>query len=95
MDIDGTDMFLNMLLSQVLIAALVVGAQTQAQECPGYSATNVKTTDTGLTADLGLAGTACNRYGTDLRNLTLSVTYENGERMEMISCLPEKFTDRA
>jgi hypothetical protein len=47
--------------------------------CPGYTATNVRTTSTGLTADLSLAGQACNVYGTDLAHLVLQVTYEDGE----------------
>ena len=44
--------------------------------CPGYKASNVKTSSTGLTATLTLAGPACNIYGTDLTSLTLTVTYE-------------------
>ena len=48
-------------------------------KCPGYKATNVKTSTNGLTADLKLAGKACNAYGTDLDNLVLEVTYETGE----------------
>ena len=44
-----------------------------AQEvCPGYKASNVKRTPYGLTADLGLAGTACNVYGTDIGSLSLT-----------------------
>lgn len=46
--------------------------------CPGYEATNVKTTSTGLTADLSLAGVACNVYGTDLTSLTLTVEHQTG-----------------
>jgi alpha-glucosidase len=48
-------------------------------ECPGYKASRVKTSATGLTADLKLAGTPCNTYGTDLEKLRLEVTYEDGE----------------
>lgn len=47
--------------------------------CPGYKASNVKTSPTGLTADLTLAGSACNVYGDDLKDLILQVTYETGE----------------
>lgn len=47
--------------------------------CPGYKASNIKTTTSTLTADLSLAGKACNVYGTDLTNLKLQVTYETGE----------------
>ncbi|KXJ90785.1 family 31 glycosyl hydrolase [Microdochium bolleyi] len=51
--------------------------------CPGYKASNVKTTDTGLTADLTLAGTACNVYGTDLNDLVLSVSYDTETRLHV------------
>lgn len=46
--------------------------------CPGYKASNVKTTSSSLTADLSLAGRACNVYGDDLTSLTLQVVYETG-----------------
>ena len=47
-------------------------------KCPGYKASNVKTSAHGLTARLSLAGEACNVYGEDLKNLILEVTYESG-----------------
>lgn len=47
--------------------------------CSGYSASNVEVTDSTITADLTLAGDACDVYGTDLEDLTLKVTYETGE----------------
>ena len=47
--------------------------------CPGYRASNVQTSATGLTADLSLAGKACDVYGTDLTDLTLEVSYDTGE----------------
>lgn len=47
--------------------------------CPGYQASNVLTSSTGLTADLSLAGKACDAYGTDLTDLTLTVEYQTGE----------------
>ncbi len=70
-----------------LLAGLCSAAQTlqpysterPLSECPGYKASNVKTSSTGLTADLKLAGAACNTYGTDLEKLRLEVTYESGE----------------
>jgi hypothetical protein len=40
--------------------------------CPGYKASNVQRTPYGLTADLSLAGTACNVYGTDIDSLSLT-----------------------
>ncbi len=47
--------------------------------CPGYRATNVKTNGGQLTADLTLAGQACNVFGGDVPNLSLSVTYETSK----------------
>lgn len=47
--------------------------------CPGYKASNVESTATGLTADLSLAGEACDVYGTDLKNLILEVSYDTGK----------------
>ncbi len=61
-------------------AALVVSSTSVlTQICPGYFATNVKKTSNGLTADLTLAGPACNTFGNDLENLTLQVEYQTGE----------------
>jgi alpha-glucosidase len=51
---------------------------SDANACPGYNALNVKTTASGLTADLVLAGPACNVHGTDLADLTLTVEYQTG-----------------
>jgi len=45
--------------------------------CPGYRATYVKETGSGLTAELQLAGAACNIYGRDLETLKLQVTYDS------------------
>lgn len=47
--------------------------------CPGYNAKNVLTTERGLTADLFLAGQACNIFGTDLPQLKLEVVYQTGK----------------
>jgi len=49
--------------------------------CPGYTASNVQESTTGLTADLTLAGQGCNAYGNDIGDLTLSVEYQSKERM--------------
>lgn len=54
-------------------------ASPSVDDCPGYSATNVKYIHNGLTADLELAGDACNVYGTDIADLTLTVEYQTGE----------------
>jgi alpha-glucosidase len=47
-------------------------------DCPGYSASNVKSTDGGLTADLTLAGDACDAYGKDLYDLKFMMEYQTG-----------------
>jgi hypothetical protein len=49
---------------------------SELDACPGYTASNVRTTAYSLSADLNLAGPACNVYGPDLRSLGLKVTYE-------------------
>jgi alpha-glucosidase len=46
--------------------------------CPGYTASNVKNDGSTVTADLTLAGTACNAYGKDLSDLKLLVEYQTG-----------------
>lgn len=46
--------------------------------CPGYTASDVVQTDSGLTASLTLAGDACNALGYDLPDLTLLVEYQTG-----------------
>jgi alpha-glucosidase len=46
--------------------------------CPGYTATNINVTDSGLTADLSLAGAACNAYSEDLQELKLVVEHQTG-----------------
>jgi hypothetical protein len=63
------------------LAALVVAisaGKAFSQSCPGYTASNVTTTPTSLTAQLKLAGTACNQYGDDIDDLVLNVEYQTG-----------------
>jgi alpha-glucosidase len=57
-----------------------VDAQTV---CPGYRGSNVQYSDTGLTADLTLAGPACNVYGTDIESLSLTVEYQTHSRLHI------------
>jgi alpha-glucosidase len=67
-------------LSSLLLASVRVYATwidpAILDACPGYSASNVTINGSSLTADLTLAGTACNVFGTDITNLKLEVTYE-------------------
>lgn len=55
-------------------------AQTQ---CPGYQASNVQISATGLTASLTLAGSPCNVYGTDIEDLILTVEYQTTSRLHV------------
>lgn len=48
------------------------------EACPGYAASNVQDEGTRLTADLSLAGPACNAYSEDLKSLKLEVEYQTG-----------------
>lgn len=59
------------------VAATVIRRQAGIDSCPGYKASNVLQSYSGLTADLTLAGTACNVYGKDVQDLTLTVEYQS------------------
>ncbi|TKA79243.1 hypothetical protein B0A55_06265 [Friedmanniomyces simplex] len=86
--------FFNRVLCFSLAVATVSAFPTALEErqssnatflstCPGYKASNVKTTSTGLSADLTLAGTACNAYSSDISDLTLTVEYQTDERLHV------------
>lgn len=51
--------------------------------CPGYTASNVQNTSTGFTADLSLGGDACNVYGNEIEQLTLTVEYQASDRLHL------------
>ncbi|KAK1086213.1 hypothetical protein LTR33_001668, partial [Friedmanniomyces endolithicus] len=75
----GAALVISSLVSASPVPALLSRQSTDTADlssCPGYKASNVKTSDTGLTASLSLAGQACNAYGTDLTDLTLTVEYQ-------------------
>jgi hypothetical protein len=61
-----------------LLGTVLVCSAASVNDCPGYAATNIVETATGLTADLTLAGPACNIYGYDLGALKLLVEYQTG-----------------
>ncbi|KAG8221683.1 glycoside hydrolase family 31 protein [Butyriboletus roseoflavus] len=46
-------------------------------DCPGYTLGSLTESQYGLTAQLSLAGTPCNAFGTDITNLTIEVTYQS------------------
>ncbi len=51
--------------------------------CPGYTASNVQTTNSSFTANLNLAGPPCNLYGNDIENLTLTVELQDTDRLHV------------
>ncbi|CAZ80513.1 unnamed protein product [Tuber melanosporum] len=81
----------------ILVSICLISAATairprapDANSCPGYKAINVKKTDSGLTAELQLAGTACDIYGRDLANLKLQVAYDSKSRIHVKITDPEE-----
>lgn len=80
---------LSWIFASVVFATSELGARDYPSDdaltsCPGYTASNVQSTATSLSADLTLAGPACNVYGDDLENLTLTVTYETATRLHVL-----------
>ncbi len=51
----------------------------RGDNCPGYTASNVSRSSSSLTADLTLAGAACNIYGQDLQNLKFLAEWQTGK----------------
>jgi hypothetical protein len=58
--------------------SLIHARAANSTACPGYTATNIAVTDAGLTADLTLAGAACNAYSEDIKDLKLVVEHQTG-----------------
>lgn len=54
-----------------------------SQACPGYKASNVAENDHGFTADLTIAGANCQAFGNDIAELTLEVSYQAKERLNV------------
>jgi len=86
--------FSCLLVTVLSASASWIGPRASADpltSCPGYKASNVKTTSSSLTADLSLAGKACNVYGDDLKSLTLTVEYQTGrEQHTSVQPIPSK-----
>jgi alpha-glucosidase len=49
--------------------------------CPGYKASQLQKTDSGISAVLTLAGNPCNVYGNDVDVLDLKVEYQSKDRL--------------
>ncbi|KAK7679584.1 hypothetical protein QCA50_017294 [Cerrena zonata] len=71
------------LFSALGVAYAAITDPAKLDACPGYKATNVKALGSKLTANLELAGTACNVYGPDISKLKLDVTYETKTRIHV------------
>ncbi|KAI0118233.1 glycosyl hydrolases family 31-domain-containing protein, partial [Nemania sp. FL0031] len=71
------------LLSIFMLASASGALAASIDDCPGYTASNVVESDGKLTADLSLAGTACDIYGTDLTELKLLVEYQTNSRLHV------------
>lgn len=71
-------LFFAVAASSTVIPRNTIAAR-DVSSCPGYTASNVEASSNGLTADLSLAGDACDAYGEDLEDLLLEVTYETGK----------------
>ena len=69
------------LWASVLASSIAFGATgaVDLDACPGYKATHVVTNGPTLSAELTLAGKACNVYGPDVKKLSMEVTYETSE----------------
>lgn len=85
------------LISCLPLAVLAQSTEVEVSDplaaCPGYKASNVKQSASGVTADLTLGGKACDVFGDDLKDLTLEVTYDTGEFLgEVFVMLGEYFS---
>ncbi|KAJ5715258.1 alpha-glucosidase, partial [Penicillium malachiteum] len=80
-----------MRLSLAVLSGLFLSAGYASSEsvdgttsCPGYRASNVKKQQGAVvSADLTLAGTACNIYGTDIEDLKLEIEYQTDDRIHV------------
>ncbi|KAL4809285.1 glycosyl hydrolases family 31-domain-containing protein [Aspergillus unguis] len=75
---------LGSLLFLPLVGASVIGPRAGSRSCPGYRASHIHESGNSLTADLTLAGTSCDSYGTDLKDLKLLVEYQTDQRLHVI-----------
>ncbi|KAK3647588.1 hypothetical protein LTR22_013642, partial [Elasticomyces elasticus] len=66
-----------------LLAYTTLAFTASLDSCPGYSASNVRQTSNSLTADLSLAGEACNAFGEDISDLKLLVEYQTDSRLHV------------
>lgn len=85
-----TPMALPKILWLALLGRIALGTvtdPTKLDACPGYKVTHAKSTASSLSADLILAGGACNVFGKDVSQLKLDVTYETSKHPPHLSLL--------
>ncbi len=78
-----TPMALPKLLWLAILGRIAFGTVTNPSTldaCPGYDVVRASSTGSSLSADLVLAGNACNIFGKDVSKLQLDVTYETSKR---------------
>ncbi|KAF1927775.1 glycoside hydrolase family 31 protein [Didymella exigua CBS 183.55] len=56
----------------------------RADDCPGYKASNVVRGENSITADLTLAGAACNLYSPDLTDLKFLAEWQTDSRLHVM-----------
>ncbi|KAF2677493.1 glycoside hydrolase family 31 protein [Lentithecium fluviatile CBS 122367] len=66
-----------------LTPTILDNSAPDAQDCPGYIASNVVENGHGLTADLTIAGANCQAFGNDIADLVLEVNYQAKERLNV------------
>ncbi|CAG8389415.1 unnamed protein product [Penicillium salamii] len=73
-----------LILLAPLAGASFLASRYDLDDCPGYRASNIKQLGQRLTADLSLAGDACNTYGSDLLDLKLLVEEQSENRLHVL-----------
>lgn len=84
----STEVVLSTLSPQInaapsLTPTVLDNSAPDSQACPGYKASNLVNTTQGFTADLTIAGTNCQAFGNDIADLTLEVSYQSQERLNV------------
>ncbi|CAI7628563.1 unnamed protein product [Penicillium bialowiezense] len=77
-------MKVTLVLLATFARAAVLGSRPNLDDCPGYKASNIKQLGPRLTADLNLAGDACNTYGSDLSDLKFLVEEQSENRLHVL-----------
>ncbi|CRG92657.1 alpha-glucosidase [Talaromyces islandicus] len=72
-----------MRVAPLLLGLAAAVAAASVDSCPGYNAGTIVSSRSSLTADLSLAGDACNAYGDDVDNLRLLVEYQTDSRLHV------------